>query len=134
MMMIPVEVRKSEIHGSGIFALQSIHKGQVLWQFTPGLDNNVSRYATEYAEPRTRDFIKERGYLNAKHAHWVVCVDEAMFWNFPKRGEDPNCILGGEQDGEHMILAARDIAPGEELTITPESDGDYQRKMDESGR
>jgi SET domain-containing protein len=134
MMMIPVEVRKSEIHGSGIFALQSIHRDQVLWQFAPGLDNNMSRYAVEYAEPRARDFIKERGYYNAKHAHWVVCCDEAQFWNFPNRGEDPNCILGGEQDGEHMILAARDIVPGEELTITPESDGDYQRKMDESGR
>ena len=31
--------------------------------------------------------------------------------------------------GEHLILAARDIAAGEELLIAPDSDHDYARKM-----
>jgi hypothetical protein len=130
MMTIPVEVRKSEIHGLGIFALKPIRQGQVLWTYAPGLDRNVSDYAVQFAEPRKRAFIMERGYLNAKNNHWVVCIDEGQFWNFPRNGDQANCVLGGEQDGENMILAGCDIAVGEELTICPESDGDYKRKME----
>jgi uncharacterized protein len=130
MMMIPVDVRKSEIHGLGIFAVEPIRKGEVLWAFYPGLDRSVSDYAVEFAEPRKRAFIIERGYLNQKNSHWVICCDESQFWNFPRNGDQANCVLGGEQDGENLIIAGRDIAVGEELTICPESDGDYKRKLE----
>jgi SET domain-containing protein len=130
MMMIPVDVRKSEIHGLGIFALGAIRKGQVLWAFYPGLDRSISDYAVEFAEPRKRAFIMERGYLNPKNSHWVICCDESQFWNFPRNSDQANCILGDEQDGENLILAGRDIPAGEELTICPESDGDYKRKIE----
>jgi len=130
MMTVLVEVRKSEIHGLGIFALQAIRKGQLLWGFTPGLDRSVSEYAVEFSEPRKRAFIMERGYLNAKNSHWVICVDEAQFWNFPANGLPANCILGDVLDGENLIIAASDIAAGEELTIAPESDADCKRKME----
>jgi hypothetical protein len=128
-MMIPVEIKKSEIHGLGIFALEPIRKGQVLWQFTPGLDRTTSDYAVRYSEPRVRNFVMERGYLNSAKRQWVVCVDESQWWNFPRNGDQANCVLGGEQDGENLIIADHDIAVGEELTICPESDGDYDRKM-----
>jgi SET domain-containing protein len=130
MMTVPVEVRKSEIHGLGIFAVEPIRKGQVLWEFTPGLDRKVSDYAVQFAEPRKRSFIMERGYFSAKNSHWVLCVDESQWWNFPRNGDQANCVLGGEQDGENLIIAGRDIAAGEELTICPESDGDFKRKME----
>jgi uncharacterized protein len=132
MMTIPVEIRKSEIHGTGIFALENIRKGQVLWMFTPGLDRTLSEMEVKYAEPRVRDYIKQRGYLNVEQTRWVVCVDEAQHWNFARRGEAANTMMGDEIDGEAVVIAARDIAAGEELTVPPESDGDYQRKMDES--
>jgi hypothetical protein len=130
MMTVPVEIRKSEIHGLGIFAAFPIRKGQVLWEFMPGLDRGVSDYAVQYAEPRKRAFIMERGYLNPRHPNWVIPIDEAQFWNFPRKGEEANCALGGELDGENLIIAACDIPAGEELTICPESDGDYKRKME----
>jgi hypothetical protein len=131
MMMIPVEIKKSEIHGLGIFAVEPIRKGQVLWQFTPGLDWNVSDYAVQFSEPRKRAFIMERGYLNPRHPNWVICIDEAQFWNFPAKGISANCVLGNELDGENLIIAGCDIAVGEELTICPESDADFKRKMEE---
>src|SRR5215475_7153535 len=130
MMTIPVEIRKSEIHGMGIFAIHDIHKGQVLWMLTPGLDRTLSDYGVKYSEPRMRDFVKTRGYLNPNKPQWVICVDEAQFWNFPKRGEEANNMMGDEIDGQKLVLAARDIKTGEKLTIPPESDGDYERKME----
>jgi uncharacterized protein len=131
MMTIPVEIQRSDIHGLGIFAVEKIGKGKVLWSFTPGLDRSVSDYVIRYGEPKTCQYVKERGYVNPMNPKaWVICVDEAQFWNFPKRGEEANCTLGGVQDGEALILAARDIEPGEELTVPPESDASYEQKME----
>jgi len=130
MLTVPVEIRKSEIHGYGVFARRDIPAGTVIWQFTPGLDRVVSVFATENAEPRIRGYIMERGYVNPLELDDVViCVDEAQFLNFPKRGQMANTKLGGSIDGQNLILAAENILAGTEMTVPPESDGDYERKM-----
>ena len=130
MMRIPVTVGKSKIHGLGIFAVDPIAKGAVLWQFEPGLDRPISEYSIKYGEKRIADFLRDRGYINpANPKVWILPCDEAMFWNFPRNGEKANTELGGLVDGEFLILAARDIEPNEELTIPPESDLDFARKM-----
>jgi hypothetical protein len=129
MMMIPVTIAKSSIHGLGIFAVSPIRKGTVLWQYD-GLDRQLSDYAVTYGEKRVADFVRTRGYINPENPQlWILPIDEAQFWNFPKRGEPANTELGGLVDGEHLILAARDIEANEEITIPPESDLDYERKM-----
>jgi uncharacterized protein len=130
MMLVPVSVGKSAIHGLGVFAISPIRKGAVLWQFEGGLDRQISDYSVNYGEKRVADFIRERGYINPVNPKlWIVPVDAAQWWNFPRRGEPANTELGGMVDGEYLILAAKDIEPGEELTIPPESDLDYYRKM-----
>jgi uncharacterized protein len=130
MMRIPVSVGKSSIHGLGIFAVSPIRKGTVIWEYDYLLDRNFTEFSVNYSEKRLSYFIRERGYINpARPLMWILPVDEAQFWNFPKRGEPANTELGGVLDGEHLILAARNIEANEELTIPPESDLDYERKM-----
>ena len=129
MMTVPVKVRESKIHDTGVFAAEDITKGAVVWMFTPGLDLILSGYTVNHAEPRMQAFVMQRGYISLKKNHWVVCTDEAQFLNFPTKGEKANIELGGVQDGENMLLAARDISAGEELLVPPESDADYHRKM-----
>lgn len=130
MMMVPVEIKKSEIHGMGIFAIAPIHKGQVLWMYSPAVDREFPEYAIKFAEPRTQTFIMERGYLNAEKHRWILPVDEGQFWNFPKRNEEANTVMGSDLDGEKVVTASRDIEVGEELLVPPESDADYIRKME----
>lgn len=130
MMTIPVEIRRSPIHGCGVFALKDIPKGTVVWEFTPGLDRVVSLFAAGNAEPHIREYMFERGYLDPDNPHQIViCVDESQFLNFPPREQVANTELGGTLDGQHLLLAAVDIPAGSELTVPPESDGDYERKM-----
>ena len=131
MIRVKTEVRKSEIHGTGVFATEPIHIEQVVWIFDPSLDRVLSQYAVKYGDPEIMLYIMERGYVNPARQHqWIVCVDEAQFLNFPRKGDDANLKLGGVIEGENVLLAARDIAPGEELTVPPESDADYSRKME----
>jgi SET domain-containing protein len=129
MMTIPVEVGRSPIHGQGVFARVWVRAGTVIWQFHPALDQKAPQALLKYAEESVRDFVMERGYLNP-YDDWVVCIDEAQFLNFPNLGELANTKLGGKQDGEFLLLAATDIEPGQEITVPPESDQDYSRKME----
>jgi hypothetical protein len=130
MMTVSVEIRKSSIHGSGVFAAYPIPEGSVVWMFSPGVDRKIPMTQVKYGDPLETRFIQERGYINPNRlGQWVICVDEAQFLNFAPQNEKPNLRLGEEQDGENMLIAARDIAEGEELTVGPESDADYVRKI-----
>lgn len=130
MMRVPVTVGKSSIHGVGVFATSPIKHGAVLWQFEPGLDQRISEYSVKFGEKRIQDFVRERGYINPDQPQvWVICVDESQHLNFPKKDELANLCLGGLIDGEYLLLAARDIEANEELTVPPESDLDFARKM-----
>lgn len=134
MLTVPVEIKKSPIHGCGVFAVSPIGKGTVVWMFDPGLDLRITQFAIKYAEPRIQAFVRSRGYVNPNSLQEIVlCSDEAQFLNFPPVNQPANLCLGGIQDREHMLLAAFDIMAGEELTVPPESDADYQRKMESYG-
>lgn len=130
MMMVPVTVGRSAIHGLGVFAVSPIKKDRVVWQFEPGLDRSVTDYSVRYGDPRIEEFARARGYINPdKPFVWILCIDEAQFLNFPLPGQEANLCLGGIIEGEHLLLAAREIEHGEELTVPPESDADYKRKI-----
>jgi len=130
MLSLPVEIRKSPIHGYGVFALTDIRQGRIVWQFTPGLDRVLSVFAVKNADPQSRDYMLERGYINPREPEdLVICVDEAQFMNFPRRGEKANTELGGSVDGQSLLIASENIPAGTEITVPPESDLDYERKM-----
>ena len=130
MIRVLCEVRKSEIHGTGVFATEAVRADRVVWTYEPGMDRAIGDYSVRYGDPDVMRFIRERGYINpARPALWILCCDESQYMNFPKDGETANLRLGGLIDGEHVLLAARDIQPGEELTVPPESDLDFERKM-----
>ena len=130
MLTIPVEIRKSDIHGYGIFAVNDIQRGAIVWMYHPGLDRRISTSAIKFCEPRAKEFILERGYVNPQAPdETVICIDEAQYLNFPPDDQPANLVMGGKQDGEYMLLAAVDIAAGTELTVPIESDLDYERKM-----
>jgi hypothetical protein len=130
MLCVPVEIRKSVIHGYGVFALRDIHREEVVWQFAPGVDRVVPELGVKYAEPSVRVYILERGFINPTNPNeTVLCIDEAQFMNFPPRGKEANTKLGGMLDGQYLLVAAEPIPAGTEITVPPESDFDYERKM-----
>ena len=120
MLTIPVEIRKSDIHGYGIFAVDDIRRGSVVWMFHPGLDRRISADMVKWCEPRAKEFILRRGYVNPHYLDDIVlCMDESQFLNFPRPDQPANLCLGGIQDGEYILLAAIDIPAGDELMFAP---------------
>lgn len=106
-----VQVRRSGVHGKGVFALQPIARGEhvityegerITW------DEAQRRHPHDPAQPdHTFYFHVDDGHVidgkvNGNAARWI------------NHSCDPNCIADDETGDVH-VLALRDIAAGEEL-------------------
>lgn len=122
MITVPVEVKFSGIHGMGVFAAEPVKAGTVVWVFNPDID-------TRQPVASADDATMHHGYVNpARPDDVVACGDEARWWNF---AHNANCgeLFRPTKEVESVIVALRDIAAGEEMTITEESDADAERKL-----
>ena len=111
-----LDVRKSGVHGRGVYAIQFIREGtriieytgqRVSWESAPDVENS----------PHTFNFGLESGEvinpeIGGNDARWINHCCE------------PNCEAI-EEDGRIFIYAMRDIEPGQELFY------DYALEIDE---
>lgn len=113
MLMVPTKVQSSEIHGLGLFALEAIPKGTLVWQFVQGFDITVSVHdqitgfnLRDACPQAASDFLEKYAY-KTDHGEYEVCVDDARFMN---HSTSPNIQATGDRN-----YAIRDIAAGEEI-------------------
>jgi len=114
-----ISVRRSNIHGKGVFATASIAKGTRIIEYK-GRRMSERAADDQYGDgdgPHTFLFLlDDEIVIDANHggnsARWI------------NHGCDPNCEAV-EEDGRMFIEAVRDIRAGEELTY------DYNLVVDE---
>lgn len=115
------QVRRSGIHGKGVFALQPIAEGETVLEYKGEViswDEALRRHPHDPAQPNhTFYFHLDDGQVidggvNGNSARWINHACE------------PNCE-SEDRDGRIFIRAARDIAAGEELFF------DYRLVIDE---
>jgi len=114
MLLVPVKIDTSPIHGMGIFALQAIEASTRIWSFTPGFDLDLDPNALEQQPPLFRETMLHYGYIDPRRQRFILCCDDYRFINhsdIPNVRVDPGNGLYG------VDFAARDIQAGEELTI-----------------
>jgi hypothetical protein len=78
MLIIKTKIKKSKIHGKGLFADQNIKKGQIICRFNPFIDKRFSQKKLLQLSPSVRKFIKYYSYLNDKK-EFVLCGDGALY-------------------------------------------------------
>lgn len=108
MLRIPTRLATSRIPGAGLglFCRDAVPAGTVIWRFDPGLDLVLAALPEE---PVLRRFVETYGYVPLEDPpRWVVCLDDARFIN---HADAPNTL-----DPPDLTSAARDLAPGEEIT------------------
>lgn len=115
MLFVETRIAPSAIHGLGLFAAQAIPRGTRIWEFAPGFDLELSEEELQTLSEPCRAQVLAYAYYNAARLRYILCSDDARFVN---HSQSPNTLsVGfGERDIEGMTIAARDIAPGEELT------------------
>jgi SET domain-containing protein len=112
MLLVKTYLAPSHIHGIGLFAAQPIPKDTLVWRLEPTLDLELTEAQIEALAPAARDQIRKYTYLDLVRGTYVLCGDDARFFN---HSEAPNCHDFPDADGGTTV-AARDIGEGEELT------------------
>lgn len=128
MLCVPTSVRSSDIHGLGLFSEGEIIEGSIVWKFNPVLDQKLDRYYLKDFNGLAARAVWHYCYINPDEPSFLVlCGDDARFMNF----DEPSNTKIGPRDhsGEYLLLAARLIRPGEEITVPYDSDADATRKM-----
>jgi SET domain-containing protein len=114
MLLVPVRLGPSPIHGLGVFAVEPIPAGTVVWRFTPGFDLDLDPAILDAQPPHFRAVMLHYGYLDPRLSRFVLCSDDARFIN---HSDTPNLRTDLSAEPHGVDVAARDIAAGEELTI-----------------
>ncbi len=115
MLLVNTKIQSSNIAGMGLFANEFIRKGTYVWRFKEGFDIRVNEsYLGTLQEP-AKSFFITYAYQNPVTMKYVLCVDNARFFN---HSDTPNvyCVEDRENQ-EPANVASRDIQVGEELTI-----------------
>ncbi len=115
---VRVRLGQSAIHGIGVFALDAIPAGanvfpndrrEIVWVSREELER---RSLTPFERAFYDDFaIRSGDFLGCPESFDQLSV--GWYVNEPAAGDAPNLVTSPEFD----LLAARDIAAGEELTI-----------------
>lgn len=106
-----IQVRRSGVHGKGVFALRPLKKGEVVIEYKGEVIDWQEALRRHPHDPKDPDHtfyfhVDEKNVIDAKHggnaARWInhACA--------------PNCEAD-EVDGRIFIKALRAIKPGEEL-------------------
>jgi SET domain-containing protein len=107
-----IQVRRSGVHGKGVFAVDDIAEGETIVEYVGEI---ISWKEAQRRHPHNPDDPNHTFYF---HVDDKRVIDAAVGGNSARwinHSCDPNCEAD-EQDGRIFIKALRDIKPGEELS------------------
>ena len=108
MLTIKTYIANSPINGMGCFAGENIKKRSVIWVLEKQFDVVLTDDVLATLSQQARDYIKHFAYLNKNEGGYVLCSDNAKYFN---HSVTPNCIGIG-----NFTVAIKDIQEGEEIT------------------
>jgi hypothetical protein len=111
MMMVETELRQSAIHGTGVFLLEPVRKGDLIWRFDSRIDRVYSEDEFAGLPERTRRFLETYSTWHEASRLWILCGDNGRHFN---HSDNPNTLSLGVGFGDDV--AAQDLPAGAELT------------------
>lgn len=111
MLRVKTFLEKSNIPngGIGLFAAEQIEEGTVIWEFTEGLDMEITEETFNKMHPLDQKFVMTYPFFDEENKIFIFPVDNARFFNSSNM---PNVL---EDKGKAPTIAARRIEKGEEL-------------------
>lgn len=118
MYVTKITVRNSTIDGKGVFTLEDITKGAIVWRFDPHRDQSLSPLEFEQLDARARAALSRVAYFSAQSHRWIYPSkeDPAQFTNHSETN-NLSVVVDGSISEEPFFVANRDISAGEELTV-----------------
>ena len=119
MYLLNVEIRKSEIEGKGVFSLEDIEKGSIVWRFDPRHDLSITQGDFEKLNLEKKEEIEKTGYLSPVSKKWIIPPknDPAFFTNHSSSKNNLSAVYDSKISPEPFFIANKDIWKGEELIV-----------------
>jgi uncharacterized protein len=107
-----IQVRRSGIHGKGVFALVPIAHGETILEYTGKV---ITWKQARRREPHNPDEPNHTFFFHIDDKHVIDGGDGGNAAKWINHACGPNCVADETDDGRVFIKALRDITPGEEL-------------------
>jgi hypothetical protein len=111
MLMVETELRQSEIHGTGVFLVEPVRKGDLIWRFDSRIDRVYSEEDLASLPERMQRFLRTYSTWHEATQLWILCGDNGRHFN---HSDMPNTLSLAAGFGDDV--AAEDLAAGVELT------------------
>ena len=109
MFLIRTRIGPSRIHGVGVFALEAVPTGAVVWRYDPAFDRIVTAEELARSPPAFRAYLEAYAYPSSDlDGATLLCCDHAKFLN---HSDAPNT-----EERPFASVAARSVAEGDEIT------------------
>src|ERR1700712_3412485 len=105
MMMVETELRPSPIHGLGVFLLEPVKQGGLIWRFDGRIDRVYTPDEVATLPAHMQRFLETYCTWHAQAGLFVLCGDHGRFFN---HAEAPSTVSNAISFGEDR--AARDLA------------------------
>ena len=111
MLMVETELRQSDIHGTGVFLLKPVRKGELIWRFDSRIDRVYSEDDLASLPEHMQSFLRTYSTWHEASRLWILCGDNGRHFN---HSDTPNTLSLGAGFGDDV--AAADLSAGVELT------------------
>lgn len=118
MYLVKISVQDSNIQGKGVFAVQNIKWGEIVWKFAEGHDKMLSLEEYALLDAKSREHLDKVAYLSAVSHHYIFPPenDPALYTNHDAQNHNLSVVVDQNISPEPFFVANRDIPKGEELT------------------
>ena len=110
MIYIQYKIKKSDIHGIGLFAEQDIIQGEYVYARSPLLDVDITIDEFQSLNHKEQKEVTYYGYFHKKTQKWHVA-----FYAIRILKHAEHDVANVTQDSDMVMTAKRDIQKGEEL-------------------
>jgi SET domain-containing protein len=111
MMMVETELRSSPIHGIGVFLLQPVQMGDLIWRFDARIDRVYTEPEIVTLPEHMQRFLRTYSTWHEATGLWILCGDHGRHFN---HSDTPTTASNAISFGEDR--AATDLPAGTELT------------------
>jgi hypothetical protein len=111
MLMVETELRPSPIHGIGVFLLQPVCPGELIWRFESRIDRVYTEEEIATLPEHMRRFLRTNSTWHEPTRLWVLCGDNGRHIN---HSDTPTTVSNAISFSEDR--AAADLPVGTELT------------------
>ena len=111
MMMVETQLKPSPIHGIGVFLVQPVRRGDLIWRFDSRVDRVYTDGEIATLPEHMQRFLRTYSTWNEAAGLWVLCGDNGRHFN---HSDAPTTISNAIAFGEDRAVA--DLPRGTELT------------------